>query len=99
MLAVLRVLYEEAPGELWGYEISKRSHGVGSGTLYPILDRLEQDGWLVGRWEVVDESAEGRPRRRYFRLTGLGVAAARDLLERRPVLIFGDQPISRAPAG
>ena len=55
-----------------GYEISKlieaRSEGVvrfNVASLYPLLYRLEQRGWIKGRW--VEE--EGQRRRRFYRLT------------------------------
>ena len=58
-----------------GYEIGKliesRSHGelsFSAAALYPILYRLEQRGWLQGRWT---EKA-GERRRRYYRLTPAG---------------------------
>lgn len=58
-----------------GYElaklIEKRSHGVLEfhvASLYPMLYRLEQRGWLVGRW--VEKS--GQRRRRYYRVTRQG---------------------------
>ncbi|NEW95485.1 PadR family transcriptional regulator [Rhodopseudomonas sp. BR0G17] len=54
---------------------------IGSGTLYPLLARLEQAGWLVSEWETIDPSAEGRPRRRYYSITGEGQRAAREALE------------------
>jgi PadR family transcriptional regulator, regulatory protein PadR len=46
--------------------------GLGSGTVYPILDRLERAGWVIGEWEA--EQPAGRPRRRSYRLTGAGQA-------------------------
>lgn len=58
-----------------GADIS-RSTGIGSGTLYPLLARLEQVGWLQSEWEVVDPSEVGRPRRRFYRITGVGQANA-----------------------
>jgi PadR family transcriptional regulator, regulatory protein PadR len=58
-----------------GYEISKlieqRSCGVlrfHAASLYPLLYRLEQRGWIQGRW--VEKS--GQRRRRYYRLTTQG---------------------------
>ena len=51
-----------------------------SGTLYPILMRLEQVGWLDSEWEVLDPSEAGRPRKRLYRLTGLGYNKARDVM-------------------
>jgi transcriptional regulator len=58
-----------------GYEISKlieeRSGGAVSfrvASLYPLLYRLEQRGWIGGRW--VEKT--GQRRRRYYRLTREG---------------------------
>ena len=58
-----------------GYEISKliesRSEGVlkfNVASLYPLLYRLEQRGWIKGRW--VEKA--GQRRRRFYRLTGEG---------------------------
>ena len=58
-----------------GYEISKlietRSEGVvrfNVASLYPLLYRLEQRGWIKGRW--VEEP--GQRRRRFYRLTPEG---------------------------
>jgi DNA-binding PadR family transcriptional regulator len=51
------------------------------GTLYKALDRLEKAGMLTSRWEDPDvAAAEGRPRRRLYRVTGLGERAAADSL-------------------
>lgn len=60
---------------LYGLEIM-RATDLKSGTLYPILDRLETAGWISGAWEDIGDSNEGRPRRRYYSLTGEGVRAA-----------------------
>jgi PadR family transcriptional regulator, regulatory protein PadR len=65
--AVLAALLDAE--ELWGFELSRLS-GLAAGTIYPILQRLTAAGWVVPRWE--DRSvaeAEGRPQRRYHRLT------------------------------
>lgn len=84
-LAVLNALAANPTSEFWGYELTKIT-GLPSGTLYPILARLEATGWLVSDW--ADEApAAGRPRRRYYRLTGVGVvgvaeAVASTALER-----------------
>ena len=67
-----------------GYEISKlieqRSQGrvrFKVASLYPLLYRLEERGWLAGRW--VEKAGERR--RRFYRLTAAGkqvLAAQRD---------------------
>jgi PadR family transcriptional regulator PadR len=75
-LQTLRVLgtFLENPSEsLSGADVQKRS-GLATGTLYPILLRLESAGWFASRWENVDPSAVGRPRKRFYRLTPSGLA-------------------------
>ena len=62
--------------ELSGAAISREAR-LTSGTLYPMLMRLEQYGWLESRWEIDDPQTLGRPRRRYYRLTGVGETRAR----------------------
>jgi DNA-binding PadR family transcriptional regulator len=70
-----------AGGAEWrhGYDLSRET-GLKSGTLYPILMRLEKSGWLEAEWEA--EPAPGRPRRHLYRLTGTGVAEARAMARR-----------------
>jgi PadR family transcriptional regulator, regulatory protein PadR len=74
--------------ELHGWAIMKATKRSGP-TVYGVLDRLEDDGWISGRWE--DENPEpGKPRRRFYRLTPTGVIGARDILrERRPQALRG----------
>jgi len=79
-LTVLGVVLSEPTAEWYGLELSNRS-GLKPGTIYPILDRLLKAGWLERRWEDVDPVAEGRPRRRLYRLTGVGAPAARLALD------------------
>jgi PadR family transcriptional regulator PadR len=55
----------------WGYDLSKES-GVMSGVLYPILARMLDEGWLADGWEDPPEAA-GRPPRRYYTITPLGL--------------------------
>jgi PadR family transcriptional regulator PadR len=93
-LAVLAVLTTHVGREMYGLEIAGEA-GLPSGTLYPILLRLEREGWVTGTWEDIDESAAGRRRRRYFILTGLGQREARRVLsERQQVVLwrFGGAP-------
>jgi len=78
---VLRAMLADPTGELYGTEIGDTA-GLPSGTVHPILARLEGAGWAQSRWEQIDPSAEGRPARRYYRLTASGVSAARDALAR-----------------
>ena len=77
-LRVLEAFLESPSDEQSGADVQKRS-GVASGTLYPILLRLESAGWFVSRWEAIDPVTAGRPRRRLYRLTPSGLARASEL--------------------
>lgn len=78
---VLTVFLEEPTREWYGLELCNVA-GLASGTIHPILARLEQVGWVESRWEDVDPRDEGRPRRRYYRLSPDGAAPARVALRR-----------------
>jgi DNA-binding PadR family transcriptional regulator len=78
---VLRVLLDDPGGERYGLEIGTDA-GLPSGTIHPILARLERLGWVESRWEDVDPKEAGRPARRYYRLTTDGIEQARDGLAR-----------------
>lgn len=69
---VLAILTE---GESYGYAILKRVEELSGGKLrwtdgmlYPVLHRLERQGWIASRWKT----AETGRRRRYYRLTDRG---------------------------
>jgi PadR family transcriptional regulator len=88
---VLRALLQEPAREQYGLELCAET-GLPSGTVYPIVARLEQAGWLASRWEDPNEHiTEGRPRRRYYRLTDGGAEQARTALARvhRPSRMLG----------
>jgi PadR family transcriptional regulator, regulatory protein PadR len=77
-LRTLEAFLESPSEEMSGSDVQKRS-GLASGTLYPILLRLESAGWFVSRWEAVDPASVGRPRRRLYRLTPSGLAQASEV--------------------
>jgi PadR family transcriptional regulator PadR len=77
-MKVLEAFLEDPATELAGADVQKRS-GIASGTLYPILLRLETAGWFVSRWETVDPTSVGRPRRRLYRLTPGGLTRASEV--------------------
>jgi PadR family transcriptional regulator PadR len=95
-LAVLRVLLERPSEETYGMELLDRT-GLKSGSVYPILARLEALGWLTSRWEA-EEAVEGRPRRRYYRLTAEGEPAARRELAVATAELTGE-PVSQGLRG
>jgi DNA-binding PadR family transcriptional regulator len=63
----------------YGYDLMKVA-ALSSGTLYPLLARLSQDGWLESRWE--ESELPGKPPRQLYRLTATGRMQARHALER-----------------
>ncbi len=80
--AVLGAFLEHPDKELYGLEIVKVS-GLEPGTIYPILQRLRGAGWVTDRWENPEHGqVEGRPPRRYYRLTMEGRARAVHALQR-----------------
>ncbi|MEU4156928.1 helix-turn-helix transcriptional regulator [Actinoplanes sp. NPDC026670] len=78
-LLALRVLLERPDEERYGLSLAREA-GLEPGTIYPILVAFETVGWLASRADDVDVHIEGRPRRRYYRLTADGVTAAREAL-------------------
>jgi DNA-binding PadR family transcriptional regulator len=83
-LDVLEVLLDHDDGQLYGLKIAKMI-GRPTGSVFPILARLEQLGWVTSKWETAEQSASGS-RRRFYRLSGEGMASGRVLLDqRRPV--------------
>jgi DNA-binding PadR family transcriptional regulator len=96
LLDVLEALlwaFDTHSGDLHGWAIMKVAKRSGP-TVYGVLDRLEEAGWISGRWE--DENPEqGKPRRRLYSLTPTGTIGAREILrERRPQAL---RPPHRAP--
>jgi PadR family transcriptional regulator PadR len=77
----------EAHGFLLARELRDRRGArrlTAYGTLYKALDRLEQRGHLTSRWEDPNVAAQdGRPRRRFYRVTAVGEQALRDALATR----------------
>ncbi|MFD1716054.1 PadR family transcriptional regulator [Amnibacterium flavum] len=74
---VLEVLLRPA-GSVWGLFIVKET-GRPTGTVYPILERLEHLGWLEASWEEAPD--RNGPRRRFYSLTDDGKAAAAAAVE------------------
>jgi PadR family transcriptional regulator PadR len=78
---VLRALLSDTDRELYGVEIGTAA-GLPSGTVHPILARLEGLGWVTSRWEDIDPVVEGRPARRYYKIDADGAEAAQNALAR-----------------
>jgi PadR family transcriptional regulator PadR len=71
---VLRAFLDDPAAPRYGYDLMKAA-GLPSGTLYPLLSRLETRGLVTSAWETPQE--EGQRPRRYYQLTGEGVRVAR----------------------
>lgn len=80
------VLLAVRSGHRYGFDVMDAT-GLPDGTVYPILRRLERRGVLEGRWEEeAAAKAEGRPQRRYYRLTRVGEESLAEVVERFPAL-------------
>ncbi len=67
--------------ELYGLKIAQNAERK-TGSVYPILARLEEAGWVESCWEREERGDRG-PRRRFYRLSADGLAGARALLTER----------------
>jgi len=77
-LALLEALLQHPANWHHGYALSQQT-GLASGTLYPILMRLEKLHWLETDWEKPGNA--GRPPRHLYRLTSEVRAWAREELQ------------------
>jgi DNA-binding PadR family transcriptional regulator len=74
--AILASLLRDCTERHYGLEMAKAA-GLPGGTIYPILARLEREGWVESELEEVEASVVGRRPRRYYRLTGEGARVAK----------------------
>ncbi|MEA3323678.1 MAG: PadR family transcriptional regulator [Euryarchaeota archaeon] len=73
----IHILHHASEGEIFGVammdELIRHGYLISSGTLYPILHSLEEDGYLTRRDEVVNGKV-----RKYYRITEKGISALED---------------------
>ena len=73
--ATVAVLQSIAAGVSHGFDIMDAA-SLPSGTVYPILGRLERAGFVRSRWESQTlAQREKRPPRRYYEISAAGSAA------------------------
>lgn len=72
-LIVLRTLVSMGPQHAYGIarrlqQVSKDSLNLNQGTLFPALVRLEQQGWIKGKWGKTENNREAK----YYSITAAG---------------------------
>jgi len=75
----------------YGYELSKRT-GLKSGTLYPLLIRLNDQGLLESKW--MEPDTLGKPPRHAYKLSPNGLAFAREIIQ--PATVAAGRTLSEA---
>lgn len=94
MAAVLRVFLADPAQPKFGFDLME-TLDLSSGTLYPILTRLRQAGWIRAETEDIDPKVAGRPARRYHQLTAEGEVAAIQALARMRALYEAPRSVSQ----
>ena len=79
--ATLAVLQALADGHHYGFDVIDRT-SLASGTVYPALSTLERKHLVASRWEEAGPAhSDGRPRRKYYRVTAEGSEALQEAME------------------
>ena len=99
LVKVAQALCADPRARHWGYPLTKTT-GLRSGTLYPILNNLLEEGWLADGWEEIDPATAKRPPRRYYEITPEGLSQLGAVLRRaeaadarRQTAIGGVRPV------
>nr|WP_084239166.1 PadR family transcriptional regulator [Sphingomonas asaccharolytica] len=90
MLRLLDALSATPHAWRHGYDIMKET-GLLSGTLYPLLMRMTDQGLVEAEWR--EPAQPGRPPRHAYRLTAQGLALARDTSADRSAPGFKEVPV------
>lgn len=75
-LAALAAFLSQPHAWRYGYDLARET-GLSSGTLYPLLIRLHDQGFLEAEWRPSVKA--GRPPRHAYRLTASGIVLAREM--------------------
>jgi PadR family transcriptional regulator PadR len=70
LLKTALAMMADPNARFWGYGLSQAA-GVRTGVMYPLLQRMLDEGWLRAGWEDEQEAVD-RPPRRYYELTDDG---------------------------
>jgi PadR family transcriptional regulator PadR len=80
-VSALAVLGAVSRGIRYGFDIMDATD-LPSGTVYPVLGRLERDGYVRSKWESQSVAQrEKRPPRRYYEITASGAQALAESAE------------------
>jgi DNA-binding PadR family transcriptional regulator len=91
-ITAVSVMHAIAAGYQYGFDVIDQT-GLPSGTVYPALSRLERDGLVKSAWENdQDAHADGRPARRYYKLTAPGVKALAEATSYYRALLPASKP-------
>ncbi|WP_394617139.1 PadR family transcriptional regulator [Lentzea sp. JNUCC 0626] len=94
---VLRAMLEDPTTPRYGLDIARETN-LKTGTLHPILNRLQQAGLIESFWEdPADHEDQGRPRRRYYRFTGSGATLAYQAVARHDAAAASTSSASLRP--
>jgi DNA-binding PadR family transcriptional regulator len=80
-LRVLSLFVSHQDRQYCGYDIVNMLD-MKTGTVYPLLHRLEKSGWLKCQAENIDPRAEGRPGKRLYSLSDSGLECGGKLLKK-----------------
>lgn len=93
-ILVLKLLSED---KKYGYEllleISKRSEEffkMKEGTLYPILYKLEEGGFVISEWQLPNDKVKAK---KYYFITQKGIVELNELIEFWDLLIMHTQDL------
>lgn len=87
--ATARVLQALDEGLRHGFDIADVT-GLRGGTVYPILRRLADEGFVSSSWEPVEIGrSEGRPPRKYYRLRAAAQPLVQEARDRFPFPLRG----------
>ena len=76
---VLSTFVSHSKQQYSGADICRQT-GLKSGTVYPMLLKMAENGWLKDEWEKVDPKKVGRPKRRMYLLTEKGYSQGHKIL-------------------
>ena len=79
-LKIISIFIKDPLKSYSGADICRKAK-LKSGTVYPMLIKLEIGGWLSSELEKIDPRKEGRPKRRLYRITYKGSVEGRKILD------------------